>query len=1058
MNIDDKNNNNQEIEKNNINGNNIENNNNNDENLNKDLLKSNHSFHKSENSLSSNSNIKNINENNNNYNNNNNNINIKNNITTNNNNSNKISLSKSLLKTKSMVKAKKRPIWKKKICKFLDSTFFLIFTSLLTIFALFASDLQLAFLRIEVDNAFNICQCIIFGVFLLEFILNCIAKNDYLFSFFFFLDLIATISLVQDIDWIINPVLGYSSNMATASRRKSVQASKAMSKVSSASRATRILRIVRVVRLIRMVKLYKNYLNKKGQIQAEKEINKNQGNSNKSNGNGKNESSYSTKASNFSTNHKNSSLNNSIKDDENKKNSPSSSVNLKSENERKNSNDKLYLHDNQLTIKNNENKNNLVNGGGNNNSKTNHNTENNNKKLKPIRHKENTRNGGNTYHESNLKTDTNLLENKLEKNDKTNISKKIDKNLSSTMDVIDLEDEEKEILKESRIAQVITESLTQKVIILVMILLIIFPLLSDDFYIDDSQTIVYTFIAQYISATIDLFSYSSLQVSESIIVSLLDQNFPLLNVTYNGTVLFSNSNYTNNYFRYKEVQSVFSDDGYVQFVYSLLKETKLQGILNIAQTVFVCIMLTGAALLFEYDARTLVLEPLEVMIEIVEKVSNDPMNAKNVDELQSGIKAKLDQLHRTETLQELGNNNMELYDESYEVQVIKSAIIKICALLAIGFGDAGGEIIKTNITSGKDLNPRLSGKKKTCIFGFCDIRQFEEINLALEEKTIILINEIAEIVHSSVDRFGGSTNKNIGESFLNVWKFYDEKTVIDAQGKVTLERKDNLLEKDPTNPNVALTADQSILSVLRILKKINKSANILSYRENKEILKRIPDFKLNMGFGLHVGYGIEGAVGSTYKIDASYLSPNVNIAARLETATRQFGLSLLISGPLYDLLSDDMKSICRFVDCVMVKGSVLPLELYTIDVNLNFKNITSRDIVVYSQAEKRKYYNDKKEIYKKEVEVTKNATKIVLEKDSYLELLTTKKKEQFYELWDDGIDYYKSGDFKNAGKLFKKCLELDPTDGPVKTLLNYFDKCKYITPKNWKGVRELTSK
>ena len=81
-----------------------------------------------------------------------------------------------------------------------------------------------------------------------------------------------------------------------------------------------------------------------------------------------------------------------------------------------------------------------------------------------------------------------------------------------------------------------------------------------------------------------------------------------------------------------------------------------------------------------------------------------------------------------------------------------------------------------------------------------------------------------------------------------------------------------------------------------------------------------------------------------------------------------------------------------------------------------------------------------------------------MEKDSYLELLNTKKNEQFYEFWDDGIDYYKSGDFKNAGKLFKKCLKIDPSDGPVKTLLNYFDKCKYITPKDWKGVRELTSK
>jgi len=30
-----------------------------------------------------------------------------------------------------------------------------------------------------------------------------------------------------------------------------------------------------------------------------------------------------------------------------------------------------------------------------------------------------------------------------------------------------------------------------------------------------------------------------------------------------------------------------------------------------------------------------------------------------------------------------------------------------------------------------------------------------------------------------------------------------------------------------------------------------------------------------MGFGLHFGWAIEGSIGSEYKIDASYLSPNV---------------------------------------------------------------------------------------------------------------------------------------------------------------------------------------
>ena len=36
------------------------------------------------------------------------------------------------------------------------------------------------------------------------------------------------------------------------------------------------------------------------------------------------------------------------------------------------------------------------------------------------------------------------------------------------------------------------------------------------------------------------------------------------------------------------------------------------------------------------------------------------------------------------------------------------------------------------------------------------------------------VNEIAEIVHSEVDRFSGSANKNMGEAFLIVWKFDQE--------------------------------------------------------------------------------------------------------------------------------------------------------------------------------------------------------------------------------------------------------------------------------------------
>lgn len=42
---------------------------------------------------------------------------------------------------------------------------------------------------------------------------------------------------------------------------------------------------------------------------------------------------------------------------------------------------------------------------------------------------------------------------------------------------------------------------------------------------------------------------------------------------------------------------------------------------------------------------------------------------------------------------------------------------------------------------------------------------------ALQEDFLTYVNKIAEITSSMVDRYGGSTNKNLGEAFVLVWKF-----------------------------------------------------------------------------------------------------------------------------------------------------------------------------------------------------------------------------------------------------------------------------------------------
>lgn len=104
----------------------------------------------------------------------------------------------------------------------------------------------------------------------------------------------------------------------------------------------------------------------------------------------------------------------------------------------------------------------------------------------------------------------------------------------------------------------------------------------------------------------------------------------------------------------------------------------------------------------------------------------------------------------------------------------------------------------------------------------------------------------------------------------------------------------------------------------------------MKYKENKGLNERMPNYSVKMGFGLHVGWAIEGAIGSFYKIDASYLSPNVNMASRLEAATKQFGVPLLLSGELVAHMSPLCRKQMRMIDRVTVKGSIEPLGKITL--------------------------------------------------------------------------------------------------------------------------------
>lgn len=85
---------------------------------------------------------------------------------------------------------------------------------------------------------------------------------------------------------------------------------------------------------------------------------------------------------------------------------------------------------------------------------------------------------------------------------------------------------------------------------------------------------------------------------------------------------------------------------------------------------------------------------------------------------------------------------------------------------------------------------------------------------------------------------------------------------------------------------------------------INRDINVISYRNDKRLTGDHGTFNLRMGFGLHAGWAIEGAVGSLQKVDATYLSPHVNMAARMEAASKQFDVAILMSERFFEVSED----------------------------------------------------------------------------------------------------------------------------------------------------------
>jgi class 3 adenylate cyclase len=318
------------------------------------------------------------------------------------------------------------------------------------------------------------------------------------------------------------------------------------------------------------------------------------------------------------------------------------------------------------------------------------------------------------------------------------------------------------------------------------------------------------------------------------------------------------------------------------------------------------IIMVGSNYVFSHDIEELVVRKISVIVDSVNKMAV--------------------------TLKFLGGEKVEddeEDEEEMETEMIETAMEKMSELLRIGYGHAGNTIISKNLRGTGELNAMLPGQHVTAVFGFCDIRQFNEITDVLRGQVMPFVNQIAKIVHEEVVLNDGAPNKNIGDAFLCSWKT-EEFTETprsqkgldqDEQKKHKLRMRRLSLAKPSSKDMDALAAlaengdleipleyhtkaDQALKSFVDIIAKLrSRKTELILRKRHPRLYMHRPSFKVDMGFGLHHGWAIEGAIGSVHKVDVSYLSPHVNMSARLEAATKQFGVPLLLSGSFVKLLS-----------------------------------------------------------------------------------------------------------------------------------------------------------
>jgi adenylate cyclase len=203
-------------------------------------------------------------------------------------------------------------------------------------------------------------------------------------------------------------------------------------------------------------------------------------------------------------------------------------------------------------------------------------------------------------------------------------------------------------------------------------------------------------------------------------------------------------------------------------------------------------------------------------------------------------------------------------------------------------------VASTILNDPRSFVESLRGRKQPVTILFSDIRGFTSMTEEVDADDLVAqLNEYFLEMVGIILREDGTVQKYIGDAIMAAWGDTHSKGLHqDAEGAV-----------------------RAALAMRPRLAKLN--AGWVGKEGRKQ---------LKSGIGVNLGEVIVGNIGHPERMEFTVLGDGVNVAARLESATKQFHTDILVGEEVEKLTRE--KFVYRNVGAIAFKGKTKPIEVY----------------------------------------------------------------------------------------------------------------------------------